>query len=164
MKPHDLSQRLHAVHAWHLQVQRDHMRMQFLNLLQSELAIHCCTNHFDGRILFQHLRNKFSHQCGIVNDKYFCRAAHAVAPAPLAVVCDRARPSFETTACTSRINTTVPSPRIEAPLTRSVDTRWSSRALMTSSSSPTSLSTINPNLRSPSAITITNILLFASAP
>ncbi len=55
--------------------------------------------------------------------------------------------------------TTRPSPRMEAPLTRSVSTVSSSTALMTNSSSPSSASTINPNLRSPAAMTRMKILL-----
>ena len=57
-----------------------------------------------------------------------------------------------------RIRTTRPSPRIEAPLTRSVVIDWSSSALMTNSSSPSSPSTMTPNLRSPLLMTSTKIL------
>src|SRR5260370_31279933 len=52
-----------------------------------------------------------------------------------------------------RMRTTLPSPRIDAPLTRSVVVDWSSSALMTNSSSPSSPSTMTPNLRSPLLIT-----------
>ena len=57
---------------------------------------------------------------------------HAMAPSGIA------RERRESTAGTFKINTTVPSPRIEAPLTRSLATISFGRALMTSSSSPTS--------------------------
>src|SRR6185312_1430351 len=55
------------------------------------------------------------------------------------------------------MSTTLPSPRMEAPLIRSVATVWSSSALMTSSSSPSRLSTIIPSFRSPIEITSTKI-------
>ena len=55
------------------------------------------------------------------------------------------------------MSTTRPSPRMEAPLIRSVATVWSSSALMTSSSSPSRLSTIIPSFRSPMEITSTKI-------
>ena len=55
------------------------------------------------------------------------------------------------------MSTTRPSPRMEAPLIRSVATVWSSSALITSSSSPSRLSTIIPSFRSPMEITSTKI-------
>src|SRR5262249_31407267 len=149
----------HAIHPGHLQVQRDHVRSKLLDLLQSECAIHRCSDHVNRRVALDDLRNQLPHQRRIVNHEdsdHFL--AHAEAPAARRPAA--ARPMRSTTADKLRISTTVPSPRMDAPLTISVVTRSSSKALMTNSSSPTKWSTISPNLRSPRVTTTMNDLLF----
>ena len=59
---HDLFQRVDSVHPRHFQVERDHVGLQFFNLLKTERAIHRRTHHFDGFILCQHLRDQLPHQ------------------------------------------------------------------------------------------------------
>src|SRR5262249_16889931 len=153
---HDLAEHFHSVHARHLQIQRDHVWLEVFDFFEPKRSVHSCAYNLDVAVPRQNLRNQFAHQSRIIHHQNPDPRTHAVAPI---VTC--ARPSLATTLAMLRISTTVPSPRMEAPLTRSVATRWSSRALITSSSSPTSWSTTSPNLRSPSAVTTTNIL-FAS--
>ena len=74
----------------------------------------------------------------------------------------RVRATCSTTAGRFRISTTRPSPRIEAPETRSVGNVWSSKALITNSSSPSSASTINPYFLSPTVMTSTKSLALRS--
>src|SRR5947209_16454609 len=129
--------------------------MQLFDLFQAEFAVHGGAHHGDAGILREDLRYQLPHQSGIIDHQNTDRSAQAVAPFVVpGTACGL--PSRFTTALMLRMSTTVPSPRMEAPLTRSVATKWSSSALMTSSSSPTSLSTTNPNFRSPMAITMTN--------
>src|ERR1700722_7609099 len=78
------------------------------------------------------------------------------------VCCGRQRATCSTTAGKFKISTTRPSPRMEAPETRSVENVWSSNALITSSSSPSRASTINPYFLSPAVITSTKSLAFRS--
>src|SRR5437899_986635 len=139
VSPHDLAQGLHAVHARHLQIERDHMRMQFFNLLQPEFAVHGRADDLDPGIAFDDLRDQLAHQCGIVDDQDSYRRAHADAPALRSALKSSATldlPRRATTEFKFKISTTVPSPRMEAPLTKSVATKWSSSALITNSSSP----------------------------
>ena len=68
-----------------------------------------------------------------------------------------------TTAGTFRIRTTVPSPRMEAPLTRSLDTMSLGSALMTNSSSPTSESTTRPKRFSAAPMTMTKLVFFSGS-
>ena len=70
----------------------------------------------------------------------------------------RTRESRDSTAGTFRMRTTVPSPRIEAPLTRSLETMSLGSALMTSSSSPTRLSTTRPKRFSAAPMTMTKLV------
>ena len=64
------------------------------------------------------------------------------------------------TAGTLRIRTTVPSPRIDAPLTKSLAMISDGSALMTSSSSPTRLSTSRPKRFSAAPMTMTKLRFF----
>src|SRR5271170_6466760 len=149
----DLAQHLHAVHARHFQIESDNVRTKLLNLAQSDQAVHSCAHDLDGGIAEQCLGDQLAHQRRIIDHEHadlfiYARvipagAAHAVAPS------GNVRERCEIKAGTFRINTTVPSPRMEAPLTSGDATRRSSSALMTSSSSPTRLSTANPNRRPP---------------
>src|SRR5450755_435787 len=154
---HDQPQRLHAIHARHFQIQRDHVGAQLFDLLQRERAVHRRPHHFNGRIAGQNRRNQLAHQRGVVYDQNADGGAHAIAPSGVA------RESRASTAGTFKISTTVPSPRIEAPLTRSLDTISVGSALITNSSSPTKLSTSKPKRFSAAPITITNFLFFLSS-
>ena len=111
MLARDLAQHFDAVHARHFEIERDDVRAQFLDFLQADHAVHRRAHDFDRGIAQQGLRNELPHQRGIVHDEHADSFAHAVAPT--AGILERC----ETTAGTLRISTTVPSPRIEAPLT-----------------------------------------------
>ena len=111
MLARDLAQHLDAVHARHFEIERHDVRVQLLDLSQADHAVHGRADDFDGWVALQHLRNQLAHERGIVHDEHADFFAHAVAPTA------GIRERCETTAGTFRISTTVPSPRIEAPLT-----------------------------------------------
>src|SRR5262245_32379515 len=129
---HDQAQRFHSVHPRHFKIERDHIRTQLFYLLQSKRTIHGGADDLDLRVARQDVGDQLPHQRGIVHHQYSDTFLHAIAPSGIA------RESRESTAGTFKISTTVPSPRIEAPLTRSLAMMSAGRALMTSSSSPTS--------------------------
>src|SRR5579862_6963754 len=137
--PHDLTQSLQAIHPRHFQIERDHVGMKLLDFYQRERAIHSSRYDFDGRITLENCGNKFPHESGIIHYENAYSFAHAMASRGVV------RAKRVATAATLIIKTTVPSPRIEAPLTKSLETISSGRALITNSSSPTRLSTTKPN-------------------
>src|SRR6184192_2205662 len=147
--PHDEAQRFHTVHAGHFQIERDHIRLELFNLFQCEGAVHGRANHFDGRIACKNCGDQFPHESGIIDNENSDTIAHAIAPSGVA------RDSRERTAGTLRMRTTVPSPRMEAPLTKSLETISPGSALITSSSSPTKLSTTRPKRFSAAPMTMT---------
>src|ERR1700677_2017636 len=151
---HDEAQRLHAIHARHFQIERNHVGPEFLDLLQSESAIHRGADDFDGRIAREDRGDELAHQRGVVHDEDADGVAHAIAPRGVA------RERRARTAGTLRISTTVPSPKMEAPLTKSLETISEGSALMTNSSSPTSWSTSKPKRFSAAPITITKSRFF----
>src|SRR6266853_1819742 len=151
---HNQTQGFQAIHSRHFQVESDDVWVELFDFLQCERAIHSGADHFDGRIPLQDGGNKFPHECGIIDDKYSDALAHAIAPKGVA------RERRERTAGTFRISTTVPSPRMEAPLTRSLEIISVGSALITNSSSPTMLSTISPKRFSAAPITITKVRFF----
>src|SRR5271154_4297369 len=155
---HDQAQRFHAIHARHFQVEGDDVGMQLFNFLQSESSIHGCADHFDVRVAREDRGDQFPHQGGIIHDENFdAGGAHAMAPN------GRERDRRERTAGTFKMSTTVPSPRMEAPLTRSLEIMSLGSALMTSSSSPTMLSTTRPKRFSAAPITMTKCFFFAGS-
>src|SRR5207302_708001 len=173
---HDFFQRVDAVNAGHFQIKRDHVGLQLLDLLKAEGAIHRAAHNLDRFIGSQHLRDQLAHERRVVGDQnadflhawpptggVSARRVRSVwvssSPEPARPIsCGRKCATCSTTAERFRISTTRPSPRMEAPDTRSVENVWSSRALITSSSSPSSASTIKPYFLSPTVITSTNSL------
>src|SRR5229473_1386113 len=151
---HNQAQRFHSVHPRHFQVECDDVGMKLLDFLQREGAVHRRTHHFDGWVALENRGDELAHQCGIIDDEDADPLAHAIAPRGVA------RDSRERTAGTFKIKTTVPSPRIEAPLTRSLEMISLGSALMTSSSSPTRLSTMSPKRFSAAPMTITKLRFF----
>src|SRR6266478_3696813 len=147
--PHDEAQGLDAVHARHLEIEGHDIGLELFNFFQRECAVHGGTDNFDRRIARQDRGNQFPHESGIIDDEDSDAFAHAMAPSGLA------RERRERTAGTFRMRTTVPSPRMEAPLTRSLETISAGRALITSSSSPTRLSTRRPKRFSTAPMTMT---------
>src|SRR5580693_493893 len=154
---HDQTERFHAVHARHFEVEGDDIGMQLFDFFQSESAVHGGADDFDGRVAGKDRRNEFPHEGGIVDDENSDAGAHAMAPS------GTARERRERTAGTFRMRTTVPSPSMEAPLTRSLVTMSVGKALMTSSSSPTMLSTTRPNRFSAAPITMTKCFFFCGS-
>src|SRR5580704_5367997 len=151
MLARDLAKHLNPVHPWHIEIERHDVRPQFGDFSKANLAVHRCANHFNRWIVQKRLRDQLAHERGIVDDENSKFVAHAVAPtAGILARC-------EITAGTLRMSTTVPSPRIDAPLTSGEVTRRSSSALITSSSSPIKLSTASPNFRLPDPITMTKV-------
>src|SRR6266481_5728457 len=155
--PHDEAQGLHAIHPRHLQIECHDIRLQLFNLLQREGAVHGRAYHFDGRFAREDRGDKLPHESGVIHDENSDALAHAIAPSGVA------RESRERTAETFKIRTTVPSPRMEAPLTRSLETISPGRALITSSSSPTRLSTTRPKRFSVTPITMTKCFFRAGS-
>src|SRR5258708_30418674 len=123
--PHDEAQRFNAIHAGHVQVQGDHIGLQLFNFFQRKCAVHSGANNFNGRFARQNRGNQFPHESGIIDDENSDTVAHAIAPRGFA------RASRERTAGTFKIRTTVPSPRMEAPLTKSLETITVDSALIT---------------------------------
>src|SRR5580658_7547456 len=185
LPPHNFFQRVDPVHARHFQIKRDHVRLQLFNFFQGEVSVHRRAHHFNRFVGSQHLRDQLPHQRRIVDHEHAHEVfLHACPPVPeaIAVIAIRIRsvwvsssPEFtrpvssgfalaacSTTAGRLRISTTRPSPRIDAPETRSVEKVWSSRALITSSSSPSSASTISPYFLSPTEMTSTKSLALRS--
>src|SRR5882762_2495670 len=154
--PHDETQGLHTVHPGHLQIERDDIRLQLFNFLQSEGAVHGRADNFDRRFAREDRGDQLAHEGGVIDDENSDALAHAIAPSGVA------RERRERTAGTFRMRTTVPSPRMEAPLTRSLETISPGRALITSSSSPTIWSTSRPKRRSAAPMTITKFFFFFS--
>src|SRR5579863_10366610 len=108
---HDQTKSFNAIHAGHFQVESNYVGMQFLDFLQREGTIHGGANDFDGGIAFEDGGNELPHQSGIIDDQDSDAGAHAMAPRGVA------RERRASTAGTLRMRTTVPSPRMEAPLT-----------------------------------------------
>src|ERR1035437_5654763 len=123
------------------------IRTRLFDCFQRERTVHGRANDFDRRIAGEDRRNKLAHQRRIINDENANPFAHAMAPR------GEVRFSRESTAGTLRMRTTVPSPRMEAPLTRSLEMISLGSALMTSSSSPTVVSTNKPKRLSPTPVT-----------
>src|SRR6266851_1262842 len=151
---HDQTQRLKPIQSRHFEVKRDYVRVQLFDFLQRECAVHCRADDLDGWIAFEDRGNKFPHERGIVDNEDSDALAHAMAPRGVA------RERRERTAGTFRISTTVPSPRMEAPLTRSLEMISVGSALITNSSSPTMLSTMRPKRFSAAPITMTKLRFF----
>src|SRR5205807_6878858 len=128
-------QRFEPVHPRHLQIERDHVRLQVCNFLQREGSVHGRSDDFDVRIPGQNARYQLAHERGIVHDKNSNAFAHAVASK------GSARDSRASTSGTLRMSTMVPSPRIESLLTRTLEMISLVSALVTNSSSPTRLPT-----------------------
>src|SRR6185437_5671577 len=101
----------------HFQVQRHHVRTKVFDLLQPKSAVHCRSYNLNFTVPGKDLSNQLSHQCRIFHYQDSQFVTHAVAP----TICNL--PSFATTLERFRISTTVPSPRMEARLTRSVATK-----------------------------------------
>ena len=60
MLRHDLAQKREAVHARHLDVQRDHIRHLLGNLLRRNIRIARRPDHLDLRILRQHVGQRLA--------------------------------------------------------------------------------------------------------
>src|ERR1700675_3972910 len=146
-----------AVHAGHFEIESDDIGIQLVDLFQRESAVHSCADNFDGRIAGEDRGNKLPHEGGIVDDENSDAGAQGMARR------GTARERRERTAGTFRMRTTVPSPRMEAPLTRSLETMSLGKALMTNSSSPTMLSTSSPKRFSAAPITMTKCFFFAGS-
>src|SRR4029077_4379980 len=110
----------------------DDIRMELFDFFQRESAVHGGSYDLNLRVARQDVRDELAHQRGIVHHQDSYAVFHAMAPSRIE------RERRESTAGTFKIKTTVPSPRIDAPLTRSLATMSAGNALMTSSSSPTS--------------------------
>src|SRR5881394_599735 len=152
---HDEAQHFHAVHARHFEIERNNIGLEFLDLLERESAIHRRADNLYGGVTREDRGNQLPHERGIVYDEDSDALAHAIAPRGVA------RERRERIAGTFRIRTTVPSPRMEAPLTRSLETISPGSALMTNSSSPTRLSTTRPKRFSAAPITMTKFFFLA---
>src|SRR5256885_12277080 len=139
----------HAIHPRHLQIKGHHIGLQLFNFFQCESAIHGGADNFDGRIAREDRGDQFPHESGVIDDENADTFAHAIAPSGVP------REVRDRTAGTLRMRTTVPSPRKEAPLTRSLETISAGSALITSSSSPTKLSTRRPKRFSAAPMTMT---------
>src|SRR5579859_3931598 len=159
---HDLLQHVEAAHARHFEIKGDDLRLEFLNLLQTEVAVHGGADHVNRVVGFDNLRNQLAHERGIIDDQDAdWRCCHCITSGNLfwifragitggaAALLPTGAVKRSTTAARFMISTTRPSPRIDAPLTKSVAMVWSSSDLITSSSSPSSESTIKPSLRLP---------------
>src|SRR5208283_280382 len=121
---------------------------------QSFDAVHA--GHLDVGIAFENNGDQLPHEGGIIDHQNSDALSHAMAPK------GKDRDNRVRMAGTFKIRTTVPSPRMDAPLTRSLATMSPGRALITSSSSPTRLSTTKPKRFSATPMTITKLFFFFS--
>src|SRR5215472_10458683 len=67
LPPHDLFQRVNAVHTRHFQVERDHVGLELFDLLEAERAVHRRADHVDGFVGREHLRDQLAHQRRVVD-------------------------------------------------------------------------------------------------
>src|SRR5208337_3337615 len=153
---HDHAQGFDTVHAGHFEVQGDDIGMQFRDFTYGKGAIHGSADDLDVGVALKNNGDQFPHQSGIIDHQDFDALFHAMAPK------GSDRDNRERMAGTFKNRTTVPSPRMEAPLTRSLATMSPGRALMTSSSSPTRLSTTKPKRFSATPMTMTKLFFFFS--
>ena len=82
MLARDLAQHLDAVHARHVQIERDHVRVQLLNLAQADQAIHRRADDFDRGIVVSRVCGmsfRISAESSTTSTRIF-RLAHAIAP------------------------------------------------------------------------------------
>src|SRR6185312_583449 len=131
MASHDFPQHIETTHTGHFQVEGNDLGFELLDLLQSEVTVHCGSDYFNSTVSRENLRNQLSHERRVIDhqDPYRLRAhCHTSAewpscrarennPAWLRLVPPLTKRSI--TAAKFIINTTRPSPRIEALLTRS---------------------------------------------
>ena len=62
----DLPQSFHAVHARHVEIESDHVRLEFFDLAQGKAAVNGRPYHFDGLVALQDLRNHLAHERGVI--------------------------------------------------------------------------------------------------
>src|SRR5271157_4088031 len=153
---HNHAQGFDAVHAGHFEIESNNIGMEFGDFAQGKSAIHGGADDLNIRVALKNNGDQFPHQRGIIDHQDSDAFLHAMAPK------GKERDSRVRMAGTFKMRTTVPSPRIEAPLTRSLATISPGRALMTSSSSPTRLSTTKPKRLSATPMTITKLFFFFS--
>jgi hypothetical protein len=65
----DLAQHLDAVHARHVEIERNDVGTELGDLFQAERAVHGGADDFDRRIALKNLRDQLAHQGRIVNDE-----------------------------------------------------------------------------------------------
>src|SRR5713101_601415 len=70
MAAHDLFQHVQAAHSRHLQIQRNNLGFEFLDLFQAEVAVHRSADNLDGVVGLQNLRNQLSHQGGVRSEEH----------------------------------------------------------------------------------------------
>src|SRR4051794_20562200 len=127
MFPHYFLQRFHAIHAWHVEVERNHVGLQVRDLFQRKCAVHRRSYNLDRALAFNQLRDQLPHKRGVVDNENSNWLLHTAAPTPVARDNDGngALAGILTLATRSnsagvlRMRTTAPSPMMDAPLTRS---------------------------------------------
>src|SRR5260370_27156281 len=107
--PHDETQRLHAIHARHLQIERHDIGLQLFNFFQCKSAVHGGADNFDGRFAREDGGGQFPHESGIIDDENSDALAHAMAPSGVA---RERRGSISGTLMMTR---NAPSPSMEGP-------------------------------------------------
>src|SRR5271157_644734 len=151
---HNHAQGFDAVHAGHFEIESNNIGMEFGDFAQGKSAVHGGADDLDIRVALKNNGDQFPHESGIIDHQDSDAFLHAMAPK------GKERDRRVRMAGTFKMRTTVPSPRIEAPLTRSLETISPGRALMTSSSSPTRLSTTRPKRFSATPMTTTKFFVF----
>jgi cell division protease FtsH len=76
MQVHDPAERVQPVHARHLDIQRDHVRVQLGNLLDGLLAVARRGDHGHPRILVEHGRERLAHERGVVHHEHAYGSDH----------------------------------------------------------------------------------------
>ncbi len=64
---HDLAQGLDAIHARHLKIQSDGIRLEFFDFLERESAIHRGAHNVNGIVTLEQLRNEFAHERRVIH-------------------------------------------------------------------------------------------------
>jgi hypothetical protein len=76
-QPHQVLEERDAVHARHLDIERDHVRIELLDFLARRVRIAGRADHLDVGRAREHRGQKLAHQCGIVDHEDF--DAHSLA-------------------------------------------------------------------------------------
>src|SRR5579863_7162120 len=86
MTQHDLFEHVQTAHARHFEIKSDDLRLQFFDLLQSKVAVHCSANDLNGAVGRKNLWDELAHERGIIDHQHSYRSCHSCPPAALRTI------------------------------------------------------------------------------